>query len=270
MSINLPHLPERSSKPRESGLNMVMDKGLSTTEVQNFIEMNGALTDLVKLGFGTSVVSPNIERKIELYHQAAIKTYLGGTLFEAFVVRGMFEDYLKLLEKLNLKTVEISDGSMYIPHHEKLRYISLLAKNFTVLSEVGSKQKGVEIPNEIWVEMMKSELNAGAWKVIGEARESGTTGIYHTDGSANEDLIGLINSKLKASDILWEAPNGKQQAWFIKLNGPNVNLGNIAPNDVIPLECLRLGLRGDTFFDFLPASMKESRPDSGLYQNIDS
>ena len=269
MSINLPHLPERSSKPRESGLTMVMDKGLSTTEVKSFIEMNASLTDLVKLGFGTSVVSHNIEQKIKLYQEAKIKAYLGGTLFEAFVIRGMFEDYIKLLDKFGLTTVEVSDGSMYIPHKEKIGYISRLAKHFTVLSEVGSKQKGVEIPNEVWVEMMKSELNAGAWKVIGEARESGTTGIYHTDGSVNEDLIGLINTKLKVSDILWEAPNGKQQVWFIKQNGPNVNLGNIAPNDVIPLECLRLGLRGDTFFDFLPASMKERRPDSGLYQNLD-
>jgi len=158
---------------------------------------------------------------------------------------------------------------MYMHHSEKLGYISRLAKQFTVLSEVGSKQKGVEIPDEVWVEMMKSELDAGTWKVIGEARESGTTGIYHSDGNANEQLINLINAKLDTSDILWEAPGGKQQAWFIKLNGPGVNLGNIAPNDVIPLECLRLGLRGDTFFDFLPPSMKDTRPDSELYKNLD-
>jgi len=269
MSINLPYLPERSSKPRETGLTMMMDKGLSTTEVKNFIEMNAALTDLVKLGFGTSMVSHNIKQKIRLYQGADIKTYLGGTLFEAFIVRGMFEDYLKLLDSLGLDTVEVSDGSMFMHHSDKLKFINRLAKKYTVLSEVGSKQKGVEIPDEMWVEMMKSELNAGAWKVIGEARESGTTGIYHTDGSANEHLISLINAKLNASDILWEAPNGKQQAWFIKLNGPNVNLGNIASNDVIPLECLRLGLRGDTFFDFLPDSMKESKPDSGMYKNLD-
>ena len=269
MSINLPYLPVRSSKPRETGLTMVMDKGLSTTEVLNFIEMNASLTDLVKLGFGTSVVSPNTEKKIKLYQGANIKIYLGGTLFESFVIRNMFEDYLKLLDHLGLTTVEVSDGSMYMHHSEKLSYISRLAKHFTVLSEVGSKQQGVEIPDDVWVEMMKSELDAGAWKVIGEARESGTTGIYHKDGSANEHLIKLINTKLKASDILWEAPNGKQQAWFIKLVGPEVNLGNIASNDVIPLECLRLGLRGDTFFDFLPTSMKENRPDSGLYKKLD-
>jgi phosphosulfolactate synthase len=138
-----------------------------------------------------------------------------------------------------------------------------------VLSEVGSKQKGVEIPDDVWVEMMKSELEAGAWKVIGEARESGTTGLYHADGSANVQLISLINTTLNASDILWEAPTGKQQAWFIKLIGPEVNLGNIAHNDVIPLECLRLGLRGDTFFDFLPSPLREKRPDSGLYHHLD-
>lgn len=269
MSIKLPFLPERSSKPRETGLTMMMDKGLSTSEVENFIEMNANLTDLVKLGFGTSVVSHNIKRKIKLYREADIKTYLGGTLFEAFVVRGMFEDYVKLLGSLGLNTVEVSDGSMFIHHSDKLKFISRLAKKFTVLSEVGSKQKGVEIPDEVWVEMMRSELDAGAWKVIGEARESGTTGIYHTDGSANEHLISLINDRLKASDIIWEAPNGKQQAWFIKLSGSNVNLGNIASNDVIPLECLRLGLRGDTFFDFLPDNMKDSKPDSGMYKNLD-
>ena len=158
---------------------------------------------------------------------------------------------------------------MYIHHSDKLNYISRLSKQFRVLSEVGSKQKGVEIPDEVWVEMMKSELDAGAWKVIGEARESGTTGLYHADGSANVQLISLINTKLKASDILWEAPTGKQQAWFIKLIGPEVNLGNIAPDDVIPLETLRLGLRGDTFFDFLPSALKEKRPDSELYHHLD-
>jgi phosphosulfolactate synthase len=269
MSINLPFLPERSTKPRESGLTMMMDKGLSTAEVENFVEMCSPFTDLVKLGFGTAVVSPNIEQKIKLYREANIKTYLGGTLFEAFVIRGRFEDFLRLLDKYGLTTAEVSDGSMYMHHSDKLDYIRQLAKHFTVLSEVGSKQKGVEIPNEVWVEMMKSELDAGAWKVIGEARESGTTGIYHSDGSANEHLITLINTTLRASDVLWEAPSGKQQAWFIKLIGHNVNLGNIAYNDVIPLECLRLGLRGDTFFDFLPETLRERKPASDMYQQLD-
>ena len=269
MSINLPFLPERSTKPRESGLTMMMDKGLSTAEVENFIEMCSPFTDLVKLGFGTAVVSPNIEQKIKLYREANIKTYLGGTLFEAFVIRSRFEDFLRLLDQFGLTTAEVSDGSMYMHHSDKLDYIRQLAKHFAVLSEVGSKQKGVEIPDKVWVEMMKSELDAGAWKVIGEARESGTTGIYHSDGSANEHLINLINTTLRASDVLWEAPSGKQQAWFIKLIGHNVNLGNIAYNDVIPLECLRLGLRGDTFFDFLPETLRERKPASDMYQQLD-
>jgi phosphosulfolactate synthase len=269
MNIHLPYLPERPAKPRKNGLTMMMDKGIGTREAENFIENNSTYTDLVKLGFGTSVVSKNIERKIELYHKADIKVYLGGTLFEAFAIRNMFDDYVNLVKKLKLSTVEVSDGSMYMHHSLKLEFINKLAKYFTVLSEVGSKQKGVDIPNEVWVEMMKTELDAGAWKVIAEARESGTTGIYHDDGSANVDLINLINSKLDSSAVLWEAPTGKQQAWFIKLIGPNVNLGNIAVNDVIPLECLRLGLRGDTFFNFLPKELTNLKPDSEKYRHLD-
>jgi phosphosulfolactate synthase len=269
MSIALPYLPERPAKPRNNGITMMMDKGLSTQEAENFVENNAAFTDLVKLGFGTSVVCTNVEKKITLYHQAGIKVYFGGTLFEAFVIRGMFDDYLRLVTRLGLNVAEVSDGSMYMHHSQKLEYIHTLSRHVTVLSEVGSKQKGVEIPDDTWVNMMKAELDAGAWKVIAEARESGTTGIYHSDGSANVGLINLINTQLDATSILWEAPTGKQQAWFIKLLGPNVNLGNIASNDVIPLECLRLGLRGDTFFDFLPAEMADQRPDSEKYKQLD-
>lgn len=269
MDVNFPYLPDRTSKPRSNGITMVMDKGLSINEAENFLENNAGYTDLVKLGFGTSLVCKRVEQKIKLYHKADIKVYFGGTLFEAFVIRNMFEDYLNMARKLNLKVVEVSDGSMYMHHTQKLEFIARLSKYFTVLSEVGSKQKGVEIPDEVWVEMMKTELEAGAWKVIAEARESGTTGIYHGDGSANTDLINLINARLDSSSVLWEAPTGKQQAWFIKLIGPNVNLGNIAPNDVIPLECLRLGLRGDTFFDFLPAEFDNLKPDSEKYHHLD-
>jgi phosphosulfolactate synthase len=180
----------------------------------------------------------------------------------------MFNDYVKLIERLKLDMAEISDGSMYMPHQQKLEYISKLSKYVTILSEVGSKQKGVEIPDDVWIEMMKTELSTGAWKVIAEARESGTVGIYHNDGSANEDLISHIAEQIKPGNILWEAPAGKQQVWFVKLMGANVNLGNIAPVDVIPLECLRRGLRGDTFFDFLPAQLKDFRPDSGKYKKL--
>jgi len=269
MEIELPYLPERPSKPRDNGLTMMMDKGLSVREVENFIETSSGYTDLVKLGFGTSVVTGNIlETKIKLYQEAKIKVYLGGTLFEAYAIRGMFDDYLKLTEKLKLDTAEVSDGSMYMPHHQKIDYIRKLSDYVTVLSEVGSKQKGIEIPDHIWIEIMKIEIAAGSWKVIAEARESGTVGIYHNDGSANEELISHITAEIESGKILWEAPTGKQQVWFVKLLGANVNLGNIAPVDVIPLECLRRGLRGDTFFDFLPAKLKEYRPDSDKYKEI--
>ena len=269
MEIKLPHMPDRPAKPREEGLTMMMDKGLSIQDTENFIETSSEYTDLVKLGFGTAVVTGKIiETKIRLYKEAKIRVYLGGTLFEAFAIRDMVDDYLKLIEKLKLDTAEVSDGSMYMPHQQKLDYISRLSKNVTVLSEVGSKQKGVEIPDEIWIEMMKTEIATGSWKVIAEARESGTVGIYHNDGTANEKLISHITDQIKPDKILWEAPTGKQQVWFVKLLGPDVNLGNIAPVDVVPLECLRLGLRGDTFFDFLPAGMKEYRPDSGKYKKL--
>lgn len=249
-------MPERPAKPRNEGLTMMMDKGLSLKETEGFIEAAGEYTDFVKFGFGTSVITNKLEEKVKLYKSANIRPYFGGTLFEAFVIRDMFEDYRRFIDKYGLDLAEVSDGSMIIEHHDKLEYIRSLSKSVTVLSEVGSKIKGVHIEPNDWVNMMKSELEAGSFKVIAESRESGTIGIYNSDGSVNENLINTITSQLDNSDIIWEAPNGKQQVWFVKLFGANVNLGNIAPNIVIPLECLRLGLRGDTFFDTLPDEMQ--------------
>ncbi|MFO7658674.1 MAG: phosphosulfolactate synthase [Bacteroidales bacterium] len=260
MNISLPFIPERSSRPRQTGITMMMDKGLSIRETEDFIETCAPFTDLVKFGFGTSLITNKLTDKIKLYKQAGIKPYFGGTLFEAFVIRGLFEDYLRFIEKYQLDTVEVSDGSMHMEEDTKLGFIAKLSQNFTVLSEVGSKQKGVVIPPETWGECMKKELSAGAWKVIAEARESGTVGIYNCNGTANEELINMISKHVASDNILWEAPNGKQQVYFIELYGPEVNLGNIATHDVIPLECLRLGLRGDTFFTFLPEELQKFRP----------
>jgi phosphosulfolactate synthase len=259
MNYNLPYIPVRPVKPRNEGLTMVMDKGLSISETENFIESSGEFTDYVKFGFGTSIVTSRLKEKLELYRQANIRSYFGGTLFEAFVIRNMFDDFRKYIDQFGIDMVEVSDGSMSMDHHKKLEYIRILSKQVTVISEVGSKQRGVFIPADQWVQMMKSELEAGSVKVIAEARESGTIGIYNNDGSANESLISTIAAHIKSSDILWEAPEGKQQVYFIKLYGPNVNLGNIAPNTVVALECLRLGLRGDTFFDSLPSKFKEQK-----------
>jgi phosphosulfolactate synthase len=259
MNFDLPYVPAREKKERNTGITMVMDKGLGLKQTENFIESSAELVDIVKFGFGSSAYTNNLTEKIKLYKQAKIRPYFGGTLFEAFVVRNMFDDFLKVLDTYELNLAEVSDGSMRIEHETKLEYIQKLSEKVTVLSEVGSKQRGVFISTEQWISMMASELNAGAWKVIGEARESGTIGIYNSDGTANEGLVNSIINEVKTENILWEAPSGKQQVWFIKLLGANVNLGNIAPELVIPLECLRGGLRGDTFFDFLPTELKQDK-----------
>ncbi len=257
-NFDLPFIPERDKKPRNKGVTMVMDKGLSLREAENFIEFGAHLVDVVKLGFGTSYVTPNLKEKIKLYHDAGLMVYPGGTLFEAFIVRGMYDDFRRMLDKFDLRTLEVSDGSIEIPLDEKLEYIRNLAKDYRVLSEVGSKEEGIIISPGKWIKMMNAELEAGSWKVIAEARESGNVGIYRSNGTAHTMLVNKILSKVKGDDILWEAPQKSQQAWFIKILGSNVNLGNIAPHDLIPLECLRLGLRGDTFFDFLPKEKVEA------------
>lgn len=253
----LPFLPDRPAKPRQSGITMIMDKGLSVREAENFVESSGHLADFVKLGFGTSLVGNKVKDKVRVYQSANIKVYAGGTLFEAFAVRNLFDDYQRYVDQLGLDTIEVSDGSMIMEHDVKCEYISRLAKNYTVLSEVGSKVSGVNIPPRIWTDMIKKELQAGSYKVIGEARESGNVGIYRSTGKAHVSLIRKILSKVKAEDLLWEAPLKSQQVWFITHFGANVNLGNISPSEVIPLETLRLGLRGDTFFNFLPARFKK-------------
>ena len=252
MNFDLPYLPQRASKPRTNGLTMMMDKGLSIRQVEDFIETAGELTDMVKFGFGTSIISPNLSDKIKLYQNANIDVYLGGTLFEAFVARNKFDDYRRMLDKYNINTVEVSDGSIEISHSKKCNYISKLNENFKVLSEVGSKDASKLIPPYKWIELMQKELDAGSWKVIAEAREGGNVGIFRGSGEVRSDLIEEILTKINNDQVIWESPQKTQQVWFIKLMGSNVNLGNISYNEVIPLECLRLGLRGDTFFDHLP------------------
>ncbi len=255
-NFKLKQLPERTAKPRNNGLTMVMDKGLSLTEAANFIEANSEYVDLVKLGFGTSMVSPNLAEKIKLYKEAGMRVYFGGTLFEAFIVRNQYEDYLKVVEKYGLEHVEVSDGSIEMPHEVKLEYITKLSKHVTVLSEVGSKDVEKIIPPYQWIELMKAELKAGAWKVIAEAREAGNVGVYRSSGEVREGLVQEILTKIDGEKIIWEAPQKAQQTYFIKLVDANVNLGNIAPNDVIPLETLRIGLRSDTFTFFLNKNAK--------------
>jgi phosphosulfolactate synthase len=259
MNFDLPFIPERTTRPRENGLTMMMDKGLSWRQAENFVDSCSEFTDLVKLGFGTSYLTKDFEQKLDIYHSAGFKCYLGGTLFEAFVARNMFDDYRRLLDKYKLKTVEVSDGSVEMDHDKKCEYIRVLSKDFEVLSEVGSKEEGILISPNKWINMMQSELDAGSWKVIAEARESGNVGIYRPNGTAHVSLVNKIISKVKVENILWEAPLKTQQVWFIKQFGSNVNLGNIGHDEVIPLETLRIGLRGDTFHDFLPEEFSRKR-----------
>ena len=247
----LTQLPERSNKPREHGLTMMMDKGLSIKQAEDFLSSNAEYTGIIKLGFGTSIITPNISDKIKLYHKNGIKVYCGGTLFEAFAIRNQLDDYKKYLNKIDLEMVEISDGSMYMHHDEKCNIISEFSKHFRVISEVGSKDSNVSITSKKWLKWMQNELSAGSWKVIAEAREGGNVGICKSDGGIKSELIDEITSHINIDDILWESPMKNQQVWFINKFGANVNLGNILYDEIIPLESLRLGLRGDTFNLFL-------------------
>ena len=247
MNFNLTQIPERSNKPRAKGLTMVMDKGLSIAEAKNFMDISHPHVDVVKLGFGTSFVTPKLREKLEVYQSYDIPVYFGGTLFEAFLVRNQFNDYINVCKDFGISYMEVSDGSITIPHAEKCGYIEKLTKVGIVLSEVGSKDATHIIPPYKWIELMRSELAAGSTYVIAEAREAGNVGIYRGTGEVREGLVQEILTQIPEEKIIWEAPQKAQQLYFLELIGCNVNLGNIAPTEVISLEAMRIGLRGDTF-----------------------
>lgn len=251
MNFNLSQIPERNIKPRDHGITMIMDKGLSLREAEDMVSGAGPHIDIVKLGFGTAYVTPNLREKIEMYQAAGLPVYFGGTLFEAFLVRDQFNDYISLLKDYKIDYMEVSDGSVTIPHAEKCGYIEKMTKYGTVLSEVGSKDAAHIIPPYKWIELMRAELEAGSTYVIAEAREAGTVGIYRGTGEVREGLVQEILTQIPEEKIIWEAPQKAQQLYFIELIGCNVNLGNIAPSEIIALEAMRIGLRGDTFELFL-------------------
>lgn len=247
MNFNISQIPERTAKPRVHGLTMVMDKGLSMGEVENFMSIAAPHVDIVKLGFGTAYVTPNLKEKLAIYAKYNMPVYFGGTLFEAFLVRNQFNDYIDICKEFGVSYMEVSDGSITIPHAEKCGYIEKLAKIGVVLSEVGSKDATHIIPPYKWIELMKAELEAGSTYVIAEAREAGNVGIYRGTGEVREGLVQEILTQISHEKILWEAPQKAQQLYFLELIGCNVNLGNIAPAEVLALEAMRIGLRGDTF-----------------------
>lgn len=247
----LNNLPDRTEKPRPFGVTMAMDKGLSVREVEDLMSIASGYIDVMKLGWATSYVTPNLDAKLAAYREAGVPTYFGGTLFEAFIIRNQFDDYRRVLDKYKMTYAEVSDGSIELDHDKKCEYIRLLSEQVTVLSEVGSKDAEKIIPPYKWIKLMNDELQAGAWKVIGEAREGGNVGLFRSSGEVREGLVEEILTQVPFENIIWEAPQKSQQVFFIKLLGANVNLGNIAPHEVIPLETIRLGLRGDTFNHFL-------------------
>jgi phosphosulfolactate synthase len=228
---------------------MINDKGLSVMEARNLVSGAGPHVDLVKLAFGTPIMSGGLREKIRIFQDAGIPVYFGGLLFEAYVVRNQFDDYLGLLKEYNISYIEVSDGSIDIPHTEKCKYIEQLSRYGTVLSEVGSKDKDREhvTPPYQWIKLMQAELWAGAEYIVAEARETGTVGLYRNSGEVREGLVQEILTKVPAEKILWEAPQKDQQLYFLTLIGANANLGNISPTEVIALEAMRVGLRGDTF-----------------------
>ncbi len=250
MAFTLNNLPKRTEKPRSKGITLVLDKGLSVRQAEDFCNSVSKYSDIVKLGWGTSYVTQNLEEKLEVYAEADIPVYLGGTLFEAYVLRDQLENYLELLNRFAIKYAEVSNGTIWLSDKRKINIIERMSREVTVLSEIGSKNPDDIIPPYKWVKMIRAELEAGAWKVICEARESGTVGVFRPNGEIRSGLIDEIADQIPVEDLIFEAPQKEQQVWFIKKFGSNVNLGNIAPTEVIPLETLRLGLRSDTLFDF--------------------
>jgi phosphosulfolactate synthase len=236
-------------EPRQGGLTHVLDKGLGPRAWEDILETAGDYIDVVKLGWGTAYVTPNLRRKLEVLGEQRV--VIGGTFFEAVWARGKVEEYKGWLRELGLTHVEISDGAVEIPREQKLELIADLARDFTVLSEVGSKDSAVEFSTDEWTSWLREELDAGAWKVITEARETGSSGIFTPNGEMRTDLIEEIGGAVDLDDVIFEAPTKAAQVWFVKQFGPTVNLGNIPTDEVIPLETLRRGLRADTLKEVL-------------------
>ena len=253
-------LPPRARKPRSVGLTHVIDKGLNLREIEGLFDTAGQFVDIVKLGWGTSYVTNNLEKKIALYRSFETPVVCGGTLFEVVYARGRLGEFKQWLRDQRFSHVEISDGTLDIPRERKLELIEEFARDFTVLSEVGSKDADVNYAPYLWVEWIKEELDAGAWKVITEGREGGTAGIYRPTGEMRTGLVDEIAHEIDVQELIFEAPRKASQAWFVKHFGPNVNLGNIPPEEVIPLETLRLGLRGDTLKEVLLAEREPATP----------
>jgi phosphosulfolactate synthase len=252
MNFEIPLLPPRSQKPRTIGLTMVLDPGLSLREAEDLMSVGAAYIDYVKLGWTTAAFAPHLREKIAIYRAAGVEVYFGGTLFEVYAIRNALDQYRKVLNAYGIRHIEISDGSIDMTDAQKATYVRQFKDDFHVITEVGSKDANKVFAPYIWVQKIKSDLDAGAQMVITEARESGSAGVFQTSGEVRTDLIDEILHAIPQEKLLFEAPRKDQQVWFLKKLGPDVNLGNISPRELIGLETLRRGLRGDTFHTFLP------------------
>lgn len=239
-------LPSRTTKPRQEGITHVLDRGLSVADIDGLVEIAGEYIDFVKLGWGTAVATGNLEGKLERYRHHGIAVMFGGTLTELAIAQNRLDRFVAKLHELGLEHIELSDGTINLEHDRKLELIRSLAKEFTVLSEVGSKDDTRIMAPYRWVEQIESELEAGAWKVIAEGRESGSVGIFRHDGEVRQGLVDEILHAVPADRIMFDAPRKEQQVWFVRRVGPDVNLGNIVPEEVLSLETMRIGLRADT------------------------
>jgi phosphosulfolactate synthase len=239
-------LPARAAKPRESGITHILDRGLSVADIDSLVEVAGEYIDFVKLGWGTAVATLNLDAKLARYKEHGLPVMFGGTLTELCIAQNRLEQFVAWLHELGLEHIELSDGTINLEHDRKLELIASLAQEFTVLSEVGSKDDTRIMAPFRWVEQIESELEAGAWKVIAEARESGSVGIFRHDGEVRQGLVDEILHAVDGTRIIFEAPRKDQQVWFVRRLGPDVNLGNISPEEVLSLETVRLGLRADT------------------------
>jgi phosphosulfolactate synthase len=260
MNFPMQKIPLRSAQPRTNGITMVSDNGLSLGDARNLLSVAAPYIDMVKLSFGTGLVTLNLDEKIQLYQSNNIPVFFGGLLFEAFVIRNQMDEYLKMVEAYHISYFEVSDGAIDISHKQKCEYIQLFARLGTVISEIGSKDKDkIRVtPPYQWIQLIQEELNAGSAYIIAEAKESGTEGLYRNSGEVREGLVNQILTQIPAEKLIWEAPQKDQQLYFIKLLGCNANLGNIHSSEVIPLEAMRLGLRSDSFDFFLDEDLKNT------------
>jgi len=247
----------RLKKPRSNGLTMIIDKGMGLNELRDLIDMASEFIDFIKFSFGTSFIYPEkiLLKKINIIKDADIDVYPGGTLFEVAVEQGRMADYFKSVKELGFTAVEISDGTLHINKKIRNKAIKMaLAAGFKVLSEVGKKDRDNSLSLEDMQALIKNDLNMGVYKVIVEGRESGKDiSIYKKNGALDQNMLkGIIDEvEGKVEKIIWEAPLKKQQLIFLKMFGPNANFGNIHPYDIVAIEALRRGFRGDTFNYYL-------------------